>query len=397
MLAGLYELIVGERRNWWLLAVGMSGIIQSHVISTLNVLIVCAVFGVVFLGVMVRERRIIQLLYVVITTLLLNLWYIFSFIRYYRSDVDITGQMISQDFSTDAMFVSRLFQLLTGNETENVYTGIGPGLGLLIVLFAAVFIYFCKREKNDMEDRYAQLLIIVGVVYIWMNLKEFPWPTLQKIQSIGFLSRMVKFPMRLGVISQSLILYGGIMAIYREKRMITYRKILLLAVLILITIQGYMLCDTFLQKEYISMTRTEKRFEPDVANQFSYDYVPSGYWEEDFPEEPESPDAEIMSYAHEYTHTEFAYTSDSDTFVDVPLMYYMGYKATNEDGDALRIDKGERTNMRIELPAAKETSSVNIEFITPRVWYIIWGISLASWMALTVILVLNRRYLYRAE
>lgn len=355
--AGLYDVIIGDRRRWPVLALGVSGVLQSHVISTMNVIAVCVIIGVIYTVRIVREHRYIQILYAVATAVLMNLWYIIPFIRYLRSDVSINEQMMTQDFSDEAYYVSRLIQFFP-KQGLHIYA---MGLGVILLTLAAAYLFMTSAKRNSVEN-FALILSLIGVVYVVMELKLFPWLALQKIQSIDYLTKMVKFPARLSVISQPMLLYGSASMIAMNRFRIPRVRLLLLAALCLTVMQGYIISDTFLGNLDEFIVPNEMRFEPDVANQFSYDYVPSGYWEEDFPSEAESPGARVTGYYHHAGHTVFEYTSDTETFVDVPVLYYDGYRATTPDGVRLGISKEDDASTRIELPATDTVLKVDMVF-----------------------------------
>ena len=203
---------------------------------------------------------------------------------------------------------------------------------------------------------------------------------------------MVKFPARLSVISQPMLLYGAISMLAINRFRIPRIKLMLILAVSLTLFQGYIITDSFLGNLEEFITPNEMRFEADVADQFSYDYVPSGYWEDDFPTEPESPVAEIGGYEHQHGHSRFVYKSGEDSYVDMPILYYLGYRAVSSEGENLLISKGDNAAMRINLPAAEEEVHVSIVFDTGYGW--LWNTLFTT--AFMVFIILSF-YLYKVS
>lgn len=380
VVAGLYDVILSDRDKWPILAIGISGVLQSHVISTMNILIVCALVGVISLSCIIKNKRYLQIIYAVVATVVLNLWYLIPFYTYLRSDVSINDQMMTQDFSDEAYYVSRLIQLFP-KQGVHFYS---MGLGILLLVFAAIFLHIGKRREDDIE-RFALISLLIGVFFVYMSLKAFPWLSLQKISAVDYLTKMVKFPARLGVISQPLLLFSSIQMMSLNRYKMPHRKYILAIAIGLTLFQGYFITDAFLEGQDGFIDSREMRFQPDVADQFSYDYVPSGYWEEDFPADIESQDVEISDYEHSYTHSSFSYTSDSESTVLLPILYYEGYKAT-ADGRPLKITKGRSAALQLTLPAAQDVTRVNLDFDIgdKTLWNVLFIISIIGYLVLAI-------------
>lgn len=387
VIAGLYDVIIADKGRWPVLAIGMSGVLQSHVISTMNVIIVCVAIGCIYTAHIVKENRFIQIMYSIVTTMLLNLWYIIPFIMYMRSDIGINEQMMTQDFSDEAYYVSRLIQLFP-KQGLHIYS---MGLGLILLTILGVYLQLTAGKRNS-KERFALVLTLIGLAFLLMELKAFPWLTLQKIQRLNYITKMVKFPARLSVIIQPMLLYGAISMLAINRFRIPRIKLMLILAVSLTLFQGYIITDSFLENLEEFITPNEMRFEADVADQFSYDYVPSGYWEDDFPITPESPVAEISGYEHRHGHSGFVYKSDEDSYVDMPILYYLGYRAVSSEGENLLISKGDNAAMRISLPAADEEVHVSIDFDSGYGW--LWNTLFTS--AFMVFIILSF-YLYKVS
>ena len=112
LLYGLYLLLEGDHRKWWVLALGCSGIFQSHIISTvfaaLTILAAVAVYHREF-----RQRqRFLGFVRASVFIVLLNLWYLAAFLTYYLGeDLAIRHTPENTEFFQNAIFPAELFNI----------------------------------------------------------------------------------------------------------------------------------------------------------------------------------------------------------------------------------------------------------------------------------------------
>ena len=83
VIAGLYHLIMGDRKKWYYLVIGFSGILQSHILSAAYAATICAFTALLYCVRLARDKRYIALLKAAGLTVLLNVWYVAPFLYYY--------------------------------------------------------------------------------------------------------------------------------------------------------------------------------------------------------------------------------------------------------------------------------------------------------------------------
>ena len=74
-----------HRYGWIYLTIGVSGVIEAHVLSVLMVMIFCILFCFLMWKKTFTSKTLFQFIKVVISTLLLNLWFIVPFFDYYKN------------------------------------------------------------------------------------------------------------------------------------------------------------------------------------------------------------------------------------------------------------------------------------------------------------------------
>ena len=384
VLAGLYEVLAGDKKRWPILTIGMTGLIQCHVISTIQAAVICAVLGVLYAVPLIKELRIIQVILAAISTLLLNIWYIVPFLTYLRSDIDVRSHLVTAEMSYISFYFTDMLRLFPNvNPGEQMHHQMGI-IGLWLILLAACAVYI-QIEKDDRQagDRYAVILMVLGAVFIFMASKAFPWDTVAKFGGIYRAIQNVQFSTRFYMGGEILLLYGAVISIagYHKGRN-TYRNIILAVAVIIAGVQGYAITDSYLSGIDPFTNVRNARYAADTANGFVDDYVPEGYWDgADFPETAESPDARITEYYHDGLHTMLSYTSDIPTYVDLPLVYYTGYRVISSEGTLYDTGKGDGGCMRIELPSSESSAEVYIDFAGADSWGIATVISIVSAIA----------------
>ena len=384
VITGLYEVLIGDKRNWILLTIGMSGVLQSHMLAFALSLAACGIMAACFVDRIFKDKRLISIIYAVLSAVFINLWLIGSFLYYYFSDVDYYLQMVRPEFTDDLYHIAKLFQV--SKDASYIAGG-----GLILLLVAAIWIHLMELHK-DAHKRYSLVCIFIGVIFMIMELRAFPWETLQKIQCIQQITGMIQFPFRFSLVGQSLMLTGCVMALLRIERLHAIQRIILGTAAILLLIQGYITEQSYLDDNTDNKLYWETvRFESDTDGYISYDYIPTDYDEEEFPDAAVGIGADVSGFWHDHMNSGFSYASDRDAYVDIPLFYYEGYRAYDEDGKELEIIKGDAANMRIELPDSRGTvKSVKIVY-NMTLWHIFFFISMASVVALTVVLHITKK------
>ena len=394
VICGLYETVLGDRKKWTVLAIGMTGLMQCHLLSFIQAALICLIVGVLNLTGIIREKRYIRILLAVVTTLLLNLWYIVPFLTYYREDL-ATKEHLSWGseiyvFSSYLTEMLRLFPNTSEGETQHKMGLVG--IWLVILAAAAIYIQIRKQERTC-RDRFSLILMIIGAVSLFMASKAFPWETAVKFEAVSDVMGYMQFVGRFYLIGEICLFFGAVITISGTARsgQPAVRAALLAAVAIA-ALQAYSVSDSWLSEytDPFSDARAE-RYTAAVNDTTVEDYVPGGYWfGEGFAGEPYSPEADITGYSHQHLHTSFDYTSREATYAEIPILYYRGYRASTDDDIPLRLSKGTAGCIRIELPENGKTT-VNVEFTGFAVWKISLIISVLAAMIFFGVIIYGRK------
>lgn len=364
VIAGLYEIILGDRRKWYVLVLGMSGLIECHLLSAIQGAMLCFILGSVFVGTLITEHRIIQTIFAAIVTLLVNIWFIAPFLYYYRSDI-LTTYLGTGDMAFISYFWADMLQFIpnsTGGDQMHHKMGI-IGIGIIILGLAASYLLFVKKNYGKRE-RFSATMLIIAAIFIFAASKDFPWKTLEKFDGLYRTLSKFQFSGRFYMLGEGLILLAGIM-ILSDAGAFRYRKPVVILTVTVTLVQSFLVADTFsnLTKSMFIDSRAV-RYTANISDAMEYDfYTPEAYDDETFIKNVFSPEAVIEGYKHDGINTWFSYTSDEETYVDIPLTYYLGYSAeTLPTGESLQVLQGDIGNIRITLPVTAESKAVFLAY-----------------------------------
>ena len=192
----LYEVVRGDRRRWGWLVLSMTGILQSHLLTTA----MCVYFGVLFVVVslprLVREpRRLATLLGAGALTVLLNLWFLLPLLQGSALPLRVLTEGQDANLYLTAVYPSQLFAPFADSQGLNLplgtvqsemplTVGVLPLFGLL--LYGALSLR--RSDALRQKGRGGLLFTVCGLLALWLSSTLFPWretyrffPTLQYV------------------------------------------------------------------------------------------------------------------------------------------------------------------------------------------------------------------------
>ena len=404
----IYSVKQEEKNNkgWLYLTLGMSGIIQSHVLTCEMVAVLAVILCVVMIKRTLTAKVFLNLLKAVGATVCINLWFLVPFLDYMISE-DVWVKHISENsfIQERGLYLSHYFltALFSGTTSHyNLYgmvggeaTTIGPAFLLCILLF--VFIKICG-EKPQIERKYNALGNIsfgLAMLAIFMTLNVFPWDALQRRSKIlATLITSLQFPFRfLSLISAILVIVGCVllysMNVDKRKKIVAA---LLLSVQVLSSM--FLLDNILYERNFFELYACENMGTISVANG---EYIPTGAVLSDMCENTQVSSSEtvrIKEYEKEYLDITMNIESAEAGYVDVPLLYYSDYKAYDvENGAELSVIPSDSMLVRVEIPEGFD-GMVQIEYAVPTLWRIAEVVSLVSIVGCIMYLVMRKRHLW---
>ena len=392
LILAMAEVILRDERRWPLLALAMTGIVLSHLLSALFAVLLCALFAVACLPRLLREpRRILAIVMAAGVTALCALWFVVPLVQYSAAGISAN---VAVDASEHVLSFGSLLVGLPGmagvtpGQEQFAYTvGVVPGLAVMLgCLLAAVRLYACGC-RGQRGGALCAALLALGVLCLLCATELFPWEaatSLRRPFSTFFMQ--IQFPWRLvGVAAPMLCMAAAWGFLADEKtRAAGAAALCVLSVafagLMLqgIVQQGPVLerdgyCDTRIRQHEYTYVMTEKSaLEPGRVT------VGGG-------------ESSVSDFRKDGTNLSFTLSApEGGTYIEVPLLYYPGYRAT-VDGEESSVTRGTNNVLRLMRIHASDSMQVRVWFDPPLAWTVAQGVSLLGAALLVFCLLRGRR------
>ena len=195
----LYTENVNEKQyskyKWWLIA-GISGILQSHLITAEMVAMLMALVCVVYYRKTFTKRTFLQLLAMSAYVLIINAWFLIPMFYMLSIDNYDLTRVVNKKIQDAGVSFAGYLQLLpnygTGYENRPLQLGTG-----IILPFALAGYYTIKHinGKRSSENTY-KAVTAISILAVILSSRKFPWDILLKIPVIGAILGVVQFPYR---------------------------------------------------------------------------------------------------------------------------------------------------------------------------------------------------------
>jgi len=259
LLWGVCEILWRNEKKWYVLALGMTCVIQSHVLSTEICVFFMAAELILWLACGSKKgalNRILSGIKAVIITILLNAGFLIPFV--YFSMQDLQSFHMENYIDELPVYFTQMFAMFTPAGGTSVPLGSTQDEMALSVGFVLLFgaVLFCANQIRDREadsktGKIGRRCFAYGAVALLLSSWLFPWSRLLKMEWFRTLSSPLQFSWRLlGIASVFLCVVTAIAVESVSEKKKNYIIILMIGLLICST--GYcfdMLCQ---QKEALS-------------------------------------------------------------------------------------------------------------------------------------------------
>lgn len=387
---GMYHVFTADSsekafgKSWLPLVVGFTGIIESHILTC----IMCAFFVILDCVIhwkkVLEKERFVVLAKTVIYTSLLNAGFVFPCITSMKG-LDITAPYrIGNRIQWGGTLYTEMFR------TYN--NGTGPVLSVGSVAAAVLFLYLLLYVTHRTDSgigtflRQGAHLWVFAILSLYMASMYFPWNRISDL--LGKYSMMVnniQFQFRfLGIAS----VFVMVVCCFALKGMRgagggKYFQSALLGIGVIVFVSGSYMIDTRIS-EYPHFTV----YDIDKYGRTDHNVGEYVLYGTDFRSlEPDrvslGEGAVLDAYAKKYTDITLTCknTSDSDSYIEVPLLYYSQYRAKDEMGNVMSLVYGDNNVMRLLLPAGYQ-GTVHIHYRQPVFWRICEIISVLTFLAM---------------
>ena len=395
MILALYEVLMRDERRWPLLALAMTGIVMSHLLSTLFAAALCAASALLCAKRLFREpRRILACAKAAGVTVLCSAWFLVPFLDY-------TGGLISTSVALTASdHVLRPGAFLVGfpgqagdlpYEALDFSYSVGTVPGLAIMLGCAIWLVQLYARGKDMrlpQDKLCRALLGLGALLLLGATELFPWAwacSLPRPYSTFFMQ--IQYPWRLVGVAAPLLAFAAAWGFMREEK---HRTAGLGAIALLCAVfAGYgmqmVVQDVpMLEKESFCDTRIEQ-----------YEYTFPGTEKSALVAGEitalDAPQMAVRDYVKRGTTLSFTLDVPQGlSALELPLLYYPGYRV-QDNGEECRTMLG--TNNVIRALGVRDgmDRKICVWFDEPVSWTVAAAVSGAGFVLLAALLVRGRR------
>ena len=374
---------------------GFTGMIQTHIltceISAIFIVLLC----VVMIKKVLRKKTFFYLAKTAVLTVLVNLWFLVPFMRFFteelvvckmsemRDDFQVWGLSITELFATSA---SGAFWFTFG---ENVslahkctYT-----IGTALLLCGAVTLYLLWNKKVKFQKA-AACMLCFGIIAAFMTTNLFPYQMVREyMPKFAAILSKIQFSYRfLGMASLFFVLaiLFTILGVEGEKTN-RYLKLFMVGVAFLSIYQGAdyqyrILYGGSFDTKYSAaaldsayLVSGEYLYENASADMTRYDQSIRGIG------------TEIMAARKEYLTTHVTCkANDKEAYVELPVFYYPGYIAVDENGKDYKVTRSDdNSRIKVELPQGFE-GELKVYFKEPLYWRICEVLSMIALVGMIV-------------
>jgi len=321
---GLYHIIKGDYKKWYVIAIGFALLILTHVISSILMFVTLIIFLAIYHRDLLKEpKRIYYLILAGIVTVPLAAYYLFPFLEQFQSNTFYFETLPAAEVADSTLpFTDMVWALFYGIiQYEQFFI---PALGILLsgVIFIRIFIY---AKSNQLKT--ADTLAIIGIAYLIAVMPFFPW----NIFPFSLLN-IIQLPWRL---FEFVTFFFSISGAYYLFLLLTTRKRKHIGYLAVIVFSALLMVSDGVDVRNKTV-RLREDMTPTVENKYNLigmEYMPAKVPSLEYPNDrgdtiiSKQGYSDISDFKRKESIISFNKQSDKDDELELPLLYYKGYAA----------------------------------------------------------------------
>lgn len=388
-------------RDYLPVVIGLSGLIESHVLSCELSAMFIAVVCLVNYRKTFRLKRFLALVKAAGLTLAVNMAFILPFVDSMQMEIRVNNEPVNQIQVHGAYLqqVFSAFQVSVGDSRRGMNAEMPLSLGIALVFGVIVFAACCsvQRERRTSSTvRVGVTCTVFTIASVILSLRFFPWDSLENMnEALAKVLCIVQFPWRylsMATIFATVVTVIGLYVV-KETKSVSGAQ-LLGGALCVVTI----LTNSLFMANFTDSINNERLYgDADVEKAVSSgEYILHNTIEGNLRWRRINADpgfVTVSDYRYEGGVTTFDCTNTADTemAVEIPLMNYDNYHARDvETGGELGIMNGTDNRVSIAVPAHFE-GGIRVAYEFPLTWKIAYVISAVSVVLLAVAYRYDRR------
>lgn len=382
---GLYHIIKGDYKKWYIIAIGYALMIFTHLLSSVLTAFVTVIFLIIYNKLLRKEPvRLIYLGVAAIVTILLTTYYWLPMIEQMLSNSFYYQTREYINLLANRMIFSAVIWSLFSGPIQAVQ-GFIPAIGITLTACVCLRLFVYNKTKLL---KHADQMVILGVFFIFVSSFLFPWQyfPFTKFHFIQFPWRFYEFVSFFFAIAGA---YYSTFIIKGRKRQLIGYGLLLLLILFTFKSDKYVVKETSLWLDYKGVSINDNRLHLSGA-----EYLPSAVPSTEFLFERDNTkiitenNSTVSNFAKERGGIEFYLSLGSaNDKAELPLTYYKGYKATI---DGQEIPYTQSLNGLIEL-GLSQSGHIKVSYVGTTLQAFAFYFSIICFILLSVYLIINQR------
>ncbi|MGX5378195.1 hypothetical protein ACWCL1_08130 [Ligilactobacillus sp. LYQ135] len=333
VISALYSILIKNEKHGIQLAIGMTLILYSHLLTAILMLVVCIIMTIACVTRIVDVKKsVVEVLKAAFLSMMLSLGFILPYLQQARLGIasPFLGNLENSAFPVSELINNSLNNTL-GNSQITV-----ANLGLICIVFLFIGLVNLNKTKDQ------QLFFILGLIFAILTTKLFPWRLIN--DSVALL----QFPWRFMTFAGVFLLLYGVSITLDAKR---YKFIAPFLVVLAIGLQlssVVALKSTAKSENFISENKIGQ-----LLNWNNLDY---------FPKESEKMANTISN--HEFyannkkINIKYKVNDDKMTItvpkqadgkdLNIPVVYYAGTKVFNSSNQELKVYRSNRGTLELK-------------------------------------------------
>lgn len=352
VIAGLYHIVMGDRKKWYYLVIGFSGALQSHILSAAYVTAFCVFTALFYCVRIVREKRYLEIGRAAGLSLLLNAWYLVPFLYYYFME-DLNKEVLRwSGYYEQSINPSNLTQSLSLYNKQ--YFSLGFAL-IGCIAVGIVFLLVERRERGTEMDGFLAYLFVAGIVFTFLCTGYFPSRALMENAFFSNIGTMLQFPWRFLGPASACFLFVGAVALERSKLLVPYKNAVLallvgLNLFIIITVPTDNIHMPYKNAQALASKGHETKLGTSVGLFYPHEWRLTDATDEKLTTSVVISDfgaVTVNDYQKKGTKAAVSYTAnDSTAYLELPIQSYLGYRAKDENGTPVTFTRGNGGRIR---------------------------------------------------
>ena len=384
VLLGVRQIYLEEEKTFksggLFLCVGMTGVIQSHVISTE---MTCIFIGLSVLLTIHRMsgRIFVMLVKSALAALCLNLGFLLPLLDYSTDALKVFAKRSSYGIQQAGLSLYELFSVnSTGmGEWKDALVGLegripeSLGIAVLIVLLLTVMVAAKCREWEPAAKKEFFLSIVLSGIALWMTTYYFPYNRLAAVPGLRSIFASMQFPWRFLSVAAPLLTYMAGLALVKAGQMLGKQK--MYGILILICAVGAF--QALYCMDMLNRTEDMNQVYYDYRDNRSHSWIASGgeylltgtnTYQTGFEQDVVGENVQLGVSERKGTQIQVACKAEENARVIFPLFAYKYYQCMDvQTGERFPVMRGSNNRIEVELPDNYQ-GTLKVCFVEPWYW-----------------------------